>query len=145
MPILVATFTSHTAPINSAPDAVQDKPLGQGKNYFNLWQEKQGISFGDFLDVINPLQDIPIVSTIYRAVTGDAIGFASRLLGGGLFGGPAGIMVAGMQAALEGTTGKEVGGTVLAFLQDISGFGDESAQVAAADAKAAGLPNHRPA
>ena len=49
MPILVATFTSHTPPINSAPDAVPDKPLGQEINYFNLWQEKQGISFGDFL------------------------------------------------------------------------------------------------
>src|SRR3546814_15608721 len=32
---------------------------------------KAGFSFGDFLDIINPIQHIPIVPTIYRAITGD--------------------------------------------------------------------------
>ncbi|MGB6086494.1 MAG: hypothetical protein WBF74_07845, partial [Parvibaculum sp.] len=30
--------------------------------------------FSDFLDVINPLQHIPIVSSIYRELTGDELG-----------------------------------------------------------------------
>ena len=29
------------------------------------------MSFSDLLDIINPLQQLPIVSTIYRAITGD--------------------------------------------------------------------------
>jgi len=35
----------------------------------------------DFLDVINPLQHIPIVAQIYRAVTGDQINGAAELIG----------------------------------------------------------------
>ncbi len=29
-----------------------------------------GLKFDDFLDLINPLQHLPIISTFYRAVTG---------------------------------------------------------------------------
>ncbi|MDP6473864.1 MAG: hypothetical protein QF894_03030 [Alphaproteobacteria bacterium] len=32
-----------------------------------------GFGFDDFLDLINPLQHIPIISTIYREITGDTI------------------------------------------------------------------------
>ena len=38
-----------------------------------------GFGFDDVLDAINPLQHIPIVSTIYRAITGDKIDVAPRL------------------------------------------------------------------
>ena len=32
-----------------------------------------GFTFLDMLDIINPLQHIPVVSTLYRAITGDTI------------------------------------------------------------------------
>ena len=54
-----------------------------------LWQDKkEGIALGDSLDIINPLQHIPIVSLIYRMTTEDDIGIGLRLLGCALFGGP---------------------------------------------------------
>ena len=49
-----------------------------------------GFNFLDLLDVINPLQHIPFVSTLYRALTGDTIAPASRVAGGAPFGGPIG-------------------------------------------------------
>ena len=36
------------------------------------------MSFGDFLGVINPLQHLPIIGTLYRSLTGDTIQPAAR-------------------------------------------------------------------
>lgn len=49
-----------------------------------------GMKFADLLDVINPLQHIPVVSQIYRHLTGDSIRAPFRIAGGALFGGPLG-------------------------------------------------------
>lgn len=75
-----------------------------------------GFTFGDFLDIINPLQHIPIVSTIYRAVTGDKIDPGSRLAGGGLFGGPIGLVASMISGMVEEATGKDPGEHALAAL-----------------------------
>ena len=74
------------------------------------------LSFGDFLDVINPLQHIPIVGTIYRAITGDEISPAARIFGGFLFGGPLGFVTAIANAIFEEASGQDLGETVLAAL-----------------------------
>ena len=58
----------------------------------------EGFSFWDVLDVINPLQHIPILSSLYRAVSGDTIGAAANIAGATLFGGPIG---GGLAAASE--------------------------------------------
>jgi len=50
------------------------------------------ISFGDIIDVINPLQHIPVISTIYRAVTGDEASVGAQVAGGAIFGGPIGML-----------------------------------------------------
>ena len=55
--------------------------------------------------MINPLHHIPIVSSIYRAATGDEIGIAPRLIGAALFGGPIGIVIAGVTALFEEMSG----------------------------------------
>jgi hypothetical protein len=56
---------------------------------------EHGLSFHDFLSALNPLQYLPVVGTIYRAVTGDAIPDALRyggsMLVSGLLGGPIGL------------------------------------------------------
>jgi len=75
-----------------------------------------GFTFGDFLDIINPLQHIPIVSTIYRAVTGDKIDPGARLAGGGLFGGPIGLVASMISGMVEEATGKDPGEHALAAL-----------------------------
>ena len=38
------------------------------------WHQASGFSFHDVLDAINPLQHIPLVGSIYRAVTHDEPG-----------------------------------------------------------------------
>jgi hypothetical protein len=56
---------------------------------------QHAFSFHDFLHIMNPLQYLPVVGTIYRVVTGDVIPEAVRdvgsLLVSGLLGGPIGV------------------------------------------------------
>ena len=70
---------------------------------------KDGFTFDDFLDIINPLQHIPVVSTLYRELTGDQIAMMPRIIGGTLFGGPIGAGAAIVNAAISQETGKDLG------------------------------------
>lgn len=74
-----------------------------------------GLGFKDVLDIINPLHHIPIVSSIYRSVTGDEIADAPRALGGALFGGPAGLVAAIGNSIMEAETGSDIGDTAIAL------------------------------
>ncbi len=56
------------------------------------------MSFADFLDMINPLQHIPVLSSVVRAVTGDEISPAARVAGDALYGGIFGVASAGVGA-----------------------------------------------
>lgn len=76
---------------------------------------KDGFTFGDFIDIINPLQHIPIVSTVYRQLTGDDLDPGSRIGGGALFGGPIGLVASLVNVLVDETTGKDVGEQVLAL------------------------------
>ena len=78
----------------------------------------------DFLDVINPLQHIPIISQIYRAATGDEIDGAASLLGAIPFGplGSVGMIGAIADLAVKDVTGKDIGDNLQAM---IFGTGDE--------------------
>lgn len=60
-----------------------------------------GLTFADIIDIVNPLQHIPIVSTFYRKLTGDAIDPAIRIAGGALFGGPLGALASTMAVAVN--------------------------------------------
>lgn len=80
-----------------------------------FWGE-DGLRFGDLLDAINPLQHIPIVSTVYRAFTGDEIAPGARLAGGTLFGGPLGFLSGLANTVIEGATGRDASQHMLARL-----------------------------
>ncbi len=102
----VARFTSsHSERMGDAEDAPERE-----------------FSFGDFLDIINPLQHIPIIGTIYRALTGDEISPSASIFGGFLFGGPLGFVIAIANAIFEEASGQDMGETVLAAL-----VGDDTA------------------
>lgn len=60
----------------------------------------------DFMDLVNPLQHIPLVNIAYRAVTGDEIYGAARLLDVG-FGPAAGVSTVA-SLAFESTTGESM-------------------------------------
>lgn len=73
-------------------------------------------SFGDFLDMINPLQHIPILNMVYRELTGDTIGEAAQIVGGALFGGPLGAVAGTANAIVQHQTGKSLAGATVAAL-----------------------------
>lgn len=112
MALLATTAPAHASgPAPGSPVRTNPVPTQGG-----------GFSFADLLDAVNPLQHIPVVSTLYRAVTGDEIKTPARLLGGGLFGfglfgGLAGLASAAANSLLAGATGKDAGAHVLALLR----------------------------
>jgi hypothetical protein len=75
-------------------------------------------SFWDLLDVINPLQHIPVVNTLYQELTGDKIGVGARLAGGTLFGGVIGLAASAIGCIIEEETGNDIGGHVMALFKD---------------------------
>jgi len=70
---------------------------------------EDGFSFGDLIDIINPLQHIPVVSTLYRETTGDEISAAPRVMGSTLFFGPLGLAGAVANVVVEENTGMDIG------------------------------------
>ncbi|MQP64321.1 hypothetical protein GE253_03085 [Niveispirillum sp. SYP-B3756] len=88
--------------------------------------KEEGMSFWDVLDVVNPLQHIPIVNKIYQAVTGDTIKTPAKLAGSALFFGPIGLAAAAADAVVEKETGKDMADNVTGWL-GIGGKGGESA------------------
>ncbi len=104
------------APNDRAPEL--DSPESRPESRETAPATESGFSFADLLDIINPLQHIPIVSTIYRQITGDEIGAGARILGGALFGGVLGLVSGLANALVERETGRDIGDNVLALLQD---------------------------
>ncbi|PCJ68782.1 MAG: hypothetical protein COA62_13180 [Rhodobiaceae bacterium] len=78
--------------------------------------DNDGLSFDDLLDAINPLQHLPVISTLYREITGDEIRPAARIVGGAIFGGPVGAGFAIAEAVLEEASGEDTGGHIMALL-----------------------------
>lgn len=73
-------------------------------------------SFADLIDIINPLQHIPVINTIYRAITGDHEGAVADVIGGTLYGGPIGAAAAIADLGLRDATGKDAGEHVMAWM-----------------------------
>ena len=78
---------------------------------------EEPFGFFDLLDMINPLQHIPIVSTLYRNITGDEIKPVARIIGGTVFGGPAGGAMSLANVIIEEETGKDIAGNMIAMVQ----------------------------
>ncbi len=78
----------------------------------------EGLNFKSILDSINPLQQLPIISTAYREMTGDTISTGSRLIGGALLGGPVGFVAALVNEIVNSSTGKDIGQNLLAAISD---------------------------
>jgi hypothetical protein len=89
------------------------------------------VSFDDVLDVVNPLQHLPIVGTAYRALTHDQIKTPEKVVGDTLYGGVMGLASSLADVAFEKITGHNFGDTVLALF---TGHHDEKpAAVASTD------------
>ena len=79
--------------LENAPEGEAD-PMSTAEEDVAIDGKATSLDFKDVLDVINPLQHIPIVSTIYRNVTGDTMNDVPKFLGSALFNGPVGLITA---------------------------------------------------
>ncbi len=105
-----------TVPLN--PAAFDEAPgSGEGATKgISLWGD-DGLSFGDFLDTINPLQHLPIISSVYRWLSGDDLAAGPRLFGGAIYGGLIGLGAAAVNVVAESATGRDLGEHILALFE----------------------------
>lgn len=113
------------APFSFAPPPA-DAPATTTNTH--AWKDGS-FSFHDLLDTINPLQHIPLVSSVYRWLTGDELGNVARLAGDTLYGGPLGLAAGLFGVAFKEETGKDPGEMALAAL---TGSDSTPAAIAAA-------------
>jgi len=92
--------------------SLKNNKLNENQKSFNVLGD-DGITFLDFLDIINPLQHIPVISTLYRKITGDKIDPASKFAGSAIYGGPLGAIASAIDLLVEYNTGKDIGEHVL--------------------------------
>lgn len=117
-----------------------EKPAeSKSEDGFSLFG-KDGPSFGDIVDIINPFQHIPLLSNFYRDMLGDTISPAARVAGSALFFGPIGAAFAAANIALQGFTGKDAGDHMVAFMKEHG----TPAETTVADAGAANKPYKSP-
>ncbi len=87
--------------------------------------------FDNLLDVVNPLEHFPIVSTIYSHLTGDKPNDFTQVAGDTLYGGAIGLVSSIGNIAFTHITGKSVGDTVWGWVAG----DDASANTATSAAK----------
>ena len=98
----------------------------------NKASETSGEDFFDhLLDVVNPLQHLPVIGTLYRAITGDKIGSIEKIAGGTLYGGMWGAVSSIADVAFQGITGKSFEDTAMGWIK-----GDEETEVASVKVEA---------
>lgn len=109
------------APFTPQPDALsladtQNKPWlvspASGRD-----PAREGPTLADAVDIINPLQHIPLVGQVYRGITGDEISGPARFIGGTIYGGPLGAALAMADVALKDKTGHSFSEAVVARME----------------------------
>ncbi len=93
-------------------DSGRESPLRGIRSSQIATVRHDNLSFGDFVDMINPLHHIPIVSSFYQNATGDTISPVASLVGGGLLGGFIGFFGAAVNAIFQEATGNSLVGSV---------------------------------
>jgi hypothetical protein len=96
------------------PSAADSAPAAPGNTH--AWKDGGSFSFHDILDMLNPLQHIPLISTLYRWITGDSPGNIAGVVGEGLYGGPIGAASGLLSIALKEETGKDFGEEAMAMI-----------------------------
>jgi hypothetical protein len=115
-----ADFALHSRPnMREGMDPLPGHTPPEGLRTLKLWGGDE-FSFADLLDFINPLQHIPIISSIYRELTGDKIGAVAQLTVGGLVGGPLGFIGSVLAVGVQTETGKSVEQFALSVLDGSS-------------------------
>ncbi|WP_376965108.1 hypothetical protein ABNQ39_29890 [Azospirillum sp. A26] len=98
-----------------SPPTAQRKPPAEPEETL---ADRMSVGFDDLLDVVNPLQQLPVVSSVYREATGEGISIPARLAGGFLFGGLPGLIGSAAMVAFEEVTGDSVLGHIGSLLEE---------------------------
>ena len=88
--------------------AQQKVPVTQKAGHSGLGFGDDGFGLDDVLDAINPLQHLPIISTLYRAITGDHIDTVPNMVGGAIYGGVLGFALAGGETGRRNQLAREL-------------------------------------
>jgi hypothetical protein len=129
----VAASAALTPP-GPPPAAASSEHLGR-----SMWSHGS-FSFKDLIDIVNPLQHLPVIGSIYRYLTGDEPSVGTRVIGDALYGGPIGFGVSVVtNALLTNESGQDLGEWLLA---NVFGPRDDSPtlgtpKLATADSQAA--------
>lgn len=92
-------------------------PQGQALADTPAISQEEPFGFNDLIDMINPLQHIPLINTVYRYLTHDTIKPVSQAVGGTIYGGPLGAAASLVNIIVKEGTGRDIAGnlTALAF------------------------------
>ncbi len=96
---------AQSAGLAYAPDTASSQGADTALTYQN---EQSGMTFGDVVDMINPLQHLPVIGTLYRKLSGDTLSPMSNIIGGALFGGPIGAVASTVNVIVKDRTGRDV-------------------------------------
>jgi hypothetical protein len=134
----------------SASNAAQDfkqHPLGKRFSLSTTTQTEKsstfkpfgadGLTFLDAIDIVNPLQHLPVIGPLYREITGDTLDPVPRIAGSTLFLGPFGTAVSAVNLALEEFTGNDMGSHLIAMIKEKD---KNAAQATSANTEIANLP-----
>jgi hypothetical protein len=113
-----ANLVNKTNSENFSHQTYSNKQSLQQKGLSSSMFGSDGFGLGDIVDVVNPLQHIPILNVFYRNITGDEIGSAAEVAGGAVFGGLIGAGVKAINVAINSFTGKNIGEHVIAMFDD---------------------------
>jgi hypothetical protein len=146
-PVLAGTFDQPgyaPATNNLASNATEDANGVDTRRYtqFDRTAADSGsttdFSFSDLLDLLNPLEHIPLLSSAYRAITGDNINPVSRVAGDIIYSVPLGgasALVAGVGAVADVVIQAKTGQSTMAYAANaLFGSGETAAQTQAASA-----------
>lgn len=101
----------------------------RGRTHLN--EPMQELTFDDVIDIINPLQHLPLIGMVYRELSGDEIKPAMQIAGGIAYGGPTGFLGAVGHVLFEAIFGDDISGTITGLFD-----GDEAAPASAQLAEA---------
>lgn len=102
----------HPSPLDITVHPLADNTTGSGSQFWS----GETPSFKDIIDTINPLEHLPVISSIYDYLTGSTPSSGANITGGALYGGPFGLASAIINEIVKGETGKDVGGNMIAAL-----------------------------
>lgn len=104
MPDVLDSLTNARRISSYAPTVANPATAVAGDGFWG----NDAFTFDDVIDLINPLQHLPILSSIYRGVTSDEISNGAQIAGGSLFGGPIGMFSTAVSVMFEEAPGGDV-------------------------------------